>query len=341
MGRPPLVLPEEVRRLSEQMAAAARGEAFVLQMGDRAARSAGDVETNVVAGVRTLLQAALVLTYGAQVPVIKICRLPVRHGEALDAHSVTALNMVRAMTDTAGVADVRQVHRWNQEFVRTTEAGARYAALARRIDRVMRFMAAWPVDDTPLRTTRIFAGHEVLPRDHERPSPCPEQAPDPVPSDLSTHFLWLGERSWEKEGPHITFAESTDNPVGLEIGPGTLPEEAVEYVRRLDPHFRPGRVTLMSAMGSDRVREVLPPIVEKVNASGHQVVWQCDPVRANSLDSLGGPNNPSLFQLSDEVRGFFEVHRSLGSSPGGIRLERIDGNVAIELAFHIAESLRG
>ncbi|MFJ2375870.1 3-deoxy-7-phosphoheptulonate synthase [Streptomyces sp. NPDC087769] len=340
-GRPPLVLPDEVRRLAEQMAAAARGEAFVLQMGDLVAESAGDVETNVVAGVRTLLQAALVLTYGIQVPVIKICRLPVRHDEALDAHSVTALNMVRAMTGAAGVADVRQVHRWNQEFVRTTEAGARYAALARRIDQVMRFMAAWPVDDTPLRTTRIFAGHEVLPRDHERPSPCPEKAAGPVPWDLSTHFLWLGERSREKDEPHIEFVESLANPVGLEIGPGTLPEEAVEYVRRLDPHFRPGRVTLMSAMGSDRVRDVLPPIVEKVTASGHQVVWQCDPVRENSLESSDGCKNSSLFQLFDEVRGFFEVHRGIGTHPGGIRLELADGNVAIELAFLIAELLRG
>lgn len=329
-GRPPLVLAAEVRRLSEQMAAAARGEAFVLQTGDRDAESAGDVEMSVVAGVRTLLQAALVLTYGTQVPVVKICRLPARHDEALDAHSVTALNMVRAMTRAARIADVRQVHRWNQEFVRTTEVGARYAALARRIDRVMRFMAAWPVDDTPLRTTRIFAGHEVLPRDHELPPPCSEEAAGPVSWDLSAHFLWLGERSREREEPHIAFVESVANPVGLEVGPGTLPEEAVECVRRMDPHFIPGRVTLMTAMGSDRVRDVLPPIVEKVTASGHQVVWQCDPVRENPLS-----------QVFDEVHGFFEVHRNLGTYPGGIRLECADGNAAMELAFLVAESLRG
>ncbi|MER5612401.1 3-deoxy-7-phosphoheptulonate synthase [Streptomyces sp. NPDC002215] len=340
-GRPPLVLPDEIRRLSEQMAAAARGEAFVLQMGDRVAESAADVEPNVVAGVRRLLQAALVLTYGIQVPVTKICRLPVRDDEALGAHSVTALNMVRAMTRAAGVADVRQVHRWNQEFVRTTEAGARYAALARRIDRVLRFMSAWPVDDTPLRTTRIFAGREALPRDHERPPPCPEKAANPVSRDLSAHFLWLGERIREKEEPHFSFVESLANPVGLEIGPGTLPEEAVEYVRRLDPHFRPGRVTLMSAMGSERVRDVLPPIIEKVTASGHQVVWQCDPVRENSLEHSDGRKESSLLQLFDEVRGFFEVHRSLNTYPGGIRIELADGNVAVELAFLIAESLRG
>ncbi|WP_369172984.1 3-deoxy-7-phosphoheptulonate synthase [Streptomyces sp. R28] len=334
-----LVLPGEIRRLCEQMAAAARGEAFVLQAGDCAAEAAGDTGPRVVTGVRTLLQAALVLTYGTQVPVTKICRLPAHLDDApapcglprTHAGSATMLNTVRAMTREASVADVRQVHQWNQQFVRTTAVGARYAELARRIDRVMRFMAAWDFDDTRLRTTAIFAGRQLPLHDYECPQLCREKDDDGVPWDLSSHFLWLGEGTRNMNGPHIAIAESVANPLGLEIGPDTLPEEAVECVRRLDPHFQPGRVTLMSGMGSGRVRDVLPPIVEKVTASGHQVVWQCDPMRENS----------PLFHVAAEVRGFFEVHRRLGTYPGGIRLDLTDENAAMELAFLIAETLRG
>ena len=331
------------------MAAVARGQAFVLQSGDSVAESTADTGARVVTGIRTLLQAALVLTYGTQVPVTKICWLPAHLDDTADparpgpgaaaapcglprthVRSATMLNTVRAMTREAGDTDVRQVHQWNQQFVRTTEVGARYAEIARRIDRVMRFMSAWDLDDTRLPTTLVFAGRQLPLYDYEWLQLSHEKDDDGVFWDLSSHFLHLGEGSRSMHGPHIAVAGSVSNPLGLEIGPETLPEEAVECVRRLDPHFQPGRVTLMSSMGSERVREVLPPIVEKVTASGHEVVWQCDPMRENS----------PLSHVVDEVRGFFEVHRRLGTYPGGLRLDLTDEDAAMELAFLVTETLR-
>jgi 3-deoxy-7-phosphoheptulonate synthase len=141
------------------------------------------------------------------------------------------------------------------------------------------------------------------------------------PYDLSAHFLWIGERTRQLDGAHLAFAELLANPIGVKIGPTTTPEQAVEYVERLDPHDEPGRLTLISRMGSTEVRRVLPPIVEKVSASGHAVVWQCDPMHGNTVQSRGGYKTRHFDRVLDEIRGFVEVHRALGTHPGGLHVE--------------------
>jgi 3-deoxy-7-phosphoheptulonate synthase len=139
--------------------------------------------------------------------------------------------------------------------------------------------------------------------------------------DLSAHFLWVGERTRQVDGAHVAFAELLANPIGVKIGPNTTPEAAVEYVERLDPDYSPGRLTLISRMGSGKVREVLPPIVEKVTASGHPVIWQCDPMHGNTYESSTGYKTRNFDHIVDEVHGFFQVHRALGTHPGGIHIE--------------------
>src|SRR2546423_10833690 len=138
---------------------------------------------------------------------------------------------------------------------------------------------------------------------------------------LSGHFLWVGERTRQLDGAHIAFAELLANPIALKIGPTTTPEQAVEYVERLDPGKVPGRLTLTSRMGNHKVRDVLPAIVEKVTASGHPVIWQCDPMHGNTVESTSGYKTRHFDRIVDEVPGFFEVHAVLGSHPGGIHVE--------------------
>jgi 3-deoxy-7-phosphoheptulonate synthase len=264
------------------------------------------------------------------------------------------------------------VHDWNKDFVRTSPAGERYEALAGEIDRGLRFMSACGVQDTSLHTVEIFASHEALLLDYER-ALLRLDAPGPEGKlyDLSSHFLWIGERTRQLDGAHIAFAELLANPIGLKIGPGTTPEQAVEYVERLDPQRVPGRLTLISRMGNGRVRDVLPPIVEKVTASGHQVIWQCDPMHGNTHESSTGYKTRHFDRIVDEVQGFFEVHRRLGTHPGGIHVEltgedvteclggaqdisdtdlagryetacdpRLNTQQSLELAFLVAEMLR-
>ena len=405
---PPITVPAEVDLLQEQLAAVARGEAFLLQGGDCAETFVDNTEPHLRANIRTLLQMAVVLTYGSSMPVVKVGRVAGQYAKprsaALDAlglasyrgdminslvatpearvhdpsrlirayaNAAAAMNLVRALT-LAGMADLHKVHDWNKDFVLRSPAGARYEALAGEIDRGLRFMSACGVNDSSLHSTEIYASHEALVLDYERAMLRLDTTTElPKLYDLSAHFLWVGERTRAPGGAHIAFAELLANPIGLKLGPSTTPDQAVEYVERLDPHGIPGRLTLISRMGAQRVRDVLPQIVAKVTASGHQVIWQCDPMHGNTIESSTGYKTRHFDWVVDEVQGFFEVHHALGTYPGGIHVEltgedvteclggaqdisdadlsgryetacdpRLNTQQALELAFLVAEMLR-
>ena len=368
---PPVTVPSEIERLKTQLADVALGRAFLLQGGDCAETFADNTEPHIRANIRTLLQMAVVLTYGASMPVVKVARIAGQYakprssdvdalglksyrgdmvnGFAPDtavrdhdpsrlvrayANASAAMNLVRALT-SSGMASLHQVHDWNREFVRTSPAGARYEALAGEIDRGLRFMSACRVDDRNLDTAEIYASHEALVLDYERAMlrmdtgdlADPDLSATPKLYDLSAHYVWIGERTRQLDGAHVAFAEVIANPIGIKIGPTTSPELAVEYVERLDPNNEPGRLTLVSRMGNHQVRDVLPPIIEKVQASGHRVIWQCDPMHGNTHESSTGYKTRHFDRIVDEVQGFFEVHRALGTHPGGIHVEITGENV--------------
>ena len=366
---PPVTVPSEIEKLKSQLADVARGNAFLLQGGDCAETFADNTEPHIRANIRTLLQMAVVLTYGASMPVVKVARIAGQYakprssdtdalglksyrgdmvnGFAPDAavrehdpsrlvrayaNASAAMNLVRALT-SSGMASLHQVHDWNREFVRTSPAGARYEALAGEIDRGLRFMSACRVDDRNLDTAEIYASHEALVLDYERAmlrmdlDEAPAAGASPKLYDLSAHYVWIGERTRQLDGAHVAFAEVIANPIGIKIGPTTSPELAVEYVERLDANNEPGRLTLVSRMGNNKVRDVLPPIIEKVQASGHQVIWQCDPMHGNTHESSTGYKTRHFDRIVDEVQGFFEVHRALGTHPGGMHVEITGENV--------------
>ncbi|MCK0173377.1 MULTISPECIES: class II 3-deoxy-7-phosphoheptulonate synthase [Mycobacteriaceae] len=365
---PPITVASEIERLKSLLADVARGEAFLLQGGDCAETFADNTEPHIRANIRTLLQMAVVLTYGASMPVVKVARIAGQYakprsadidalglrsyrgdminGFAPDAalrehdpsrlvrayaNASAAMNLVRALT-SGGLASLDLVHDWNREFVRTSPAGARYEALAGEIDRGLRFMNACGVNDPNLKTAEIFASHEALVLDYERAmlrlsNDFPVEQPEPRLYDLSAHYVWIGERTRQLDGAHIAFVETIANPIGVKLGPTTTPETAVEYVERLDPHNEPGRLTLVTRMGNHKVRDLLPPIIEKVQAAGHQVIWQCDPMHGNTHESSTGYKTRHFDRIVDEVQGFFEVHRALGTHPGGIHVEITGENV--------------
>ena len=268
---PPVTLPPEVDRLGERLASVARGEAFLLQGGDCAETFVDNTEPHIRATIRTLLQMAIVLTYGASLPVVKIGRiagqyakprssptdalgLPSYRGDIVNslvatpaarvpdpsrmvrayANASAAMNLVRALTAT-GMADLTMVHDWNKDFVRTSPAGERFEHIASEIERALRFMDACGVDDHNLHSVEFYASHEALLIDYERALLGSTPQAEPRLYDLSAHFLWIGERTRQLDGAHIAFAELLSNPIGLKIGPTTTPELAVEYVERLDP----------------------------------------------------------------------------------------------------------
>ncbi|MGX1810445.1 class II 3-deoxy-7-phosphoheptulonate synthase [Nocardia sp. NPDC055321] len=363
---PPICVPAEVEELKLRLAEVARGEAFLMQGGDCAETFADNTEPHIRGNIRTLLQMAVVLTYGASLPVVKVARIAGQYAKprssntdslglisyrgdmvnslvadpALREHDPSrlvrayanasaAMNLVRAMT-SAGMADLHQVHNWNREFVAQSPAGARYEAMGIEIDRALAFMKACRVNDPNLSTARLYASHEALVLDYERAMLRLSEHPvtgEPLLYDLSAHFLWIGERTRALNGAHIAFAELLANPIGLKIGPTTTPEQAVEYVERLDPNNEPGRLTLVARMGNGKVRDVLPAIIEKVQATGHQVIWQCDPMHGNTHETSNGYKTRHFDRIVDEVQGFFEVHHALGTHPGGLHIELTGENV--------------
>ncbi|MEO7132198.1 MAG: 3-deoxy-7-phosphoheptulonate synthase class II [Dermatophilaceae bacterium] len=363
---PPLVFAGECDILSERMAAAAVGEAFVLQGGDCAETFAAATADNIRDRVKTILQMAAVLTYGASVPVIKVGRmagqyakprsssvetregvtLPAFRGDmvnAFDFHegartpdpqrlvrayhaSSATLNLVRAFT-TGGFADLRYVHEWNRGFM-ANGAHSRYDRIAKDIDKAMRFMAACGADFDAMRTVEFYAAHEALLLDYERPLTRIDSRTGKL-YDTSGHFVWVGERTREEHGAHIDFISRISNPVGIKIGPKADIDEVLRIIDKVDPDRTPGRLTFITRMGASTIQEALPAIVDKVTASGAVVTWICDPMHGNTFEASTGFKTRDFEDIVEEVRGFFEVHRSLGTVPGGIHVE-LTGNDVTE-----------
>jgi 3-deoxy-7-phosphoheptulonate synthase len=356
---PPLVFAGECDQLRERLAAVSRGEAFLLQGGDCAETFDEVTANNVRNKLKTLLQMAVVLTYAASVPIVKVGRiagqyakprsrptetrgqitLPAYRGDMVNGFAFTevdrtadparmvgaynaaaaTLNLTRAFIG-GGYADLREVHAWNTDFVRTSPAGQRYERMAGEIEKALSFMRAIGADPEQVHTVELFASHEALLLDYERALARVDSRTG-LPYAVSGHLLWVGERTRDLGGAHVEFAARICNPIAVKLGPTTSPEDVLALAERLDPNREPGRLTFISRMGADRVRGALPPLVEKATANGLTVSWICDPMHGNTYEAPSGHKTRRFDDVIDEVRGFFEVHRSLGTVPGGIHVE--------------------
>ncbi|MBB5632059.1 3-deoxy-7-phosphoheptulonate synthase [Cryobacterium mesophilum] len=355
---PPLVFAGEVDILRTRLASAARGEAFLLQGGDCAETFAAATADQIRDRVKTILQMAVVLTYGASMPVIKMGRmagqfakprssetetrgdvtLPAYRGDVVNGYDFTpesrtadparlvrgyhtaasTLNLIRAFTQ-GGFADLRQVHSWNQGFARNP-ANVRYEHMAREIDRAIKFMMACGADFEALKRTEFYTSHEALLMDYERPLTRIDSRTG-TPYDTSAHFVWVGERTRQPDGAHIDFLSRVRNPLGVKLGPSATPAQVLELIERLDPDREPGRLTFITRMGASLIRDTLPPLLEAVSASGATPLWVSDPMHGNGLTTPTGYKTRRFDDVVDEVKGFFEAHRAVGTHPGGIHIE--------------------
>ena len=409
---PPLVFAGEARRLTAALGQASAGQAFLLQAGDCAESFSEFSADDIRDKLKVILQMAVVLTYGAGVPVVKVGRIAGQFAkprssptETVDGvelisfrghmvnddipeaaaripdprrliaayhQSVSTLNLLRAFTK-GGFADLSQAHLWNQQFVADSDEGQRYEQIAGEIDRALRFMAASGIDLTAeevLHQVDFYTSHEALILGYEEALTRSDSLTGDW-YDCSAHMLWVGERTRQIDGAHLEFLSGIHNPIGCKLGPTATPDEVVALCERLDPHRTPGRLTLITRMGSNRVAELLPPLLEAVRDSGHPVVWTCDPMHANTFTSDGGHKTRRFDDIIGELRGFFQAHRQVGTWPGGLHVEltgddvtecigglddiaedrlheryttacdpRLNARQAIDLAFRVAELLR-
>jgi 3-deoxy-7-phosphoheptulonate synthase len=369
IGRyPPLVFAGEARRLRAQLALAAEGRAFVLQGGD-CAESFADFTANVIRDTfRVLLQMAVVLTFGASLPVVKIGRmagqfakprssdtetlgdvtLPSYRGDIINGpeftpasripdparmefgyfQSASTLNLLRAFA-SGGYADLREVHRWNLDFAQRSPLATRYGDLAQRIDETLAFMAACGMTGTTtrdMRETDFYISHEALLLPYE-------QALARIDSTTgewygcSAHFLWIGDRTRQPDGAHVEFLRGLKNPIGMKVGPTQDPDELLRILDTLNPENEPGRVTLISRQGAQKIGANLPVLLRAVARSGHKVVWLCDPMHGNTITTGAKIKTRNFDSILSEVRSFFDCHAAEGTWAGGVHVEMTGQNV--------------
>ncbi|WP_424185430.1 3-deoxy-7-phosphoheptulonate synthase [Actinokineospora sp. G85] len=352
-GAEPVVAQRETDRLLDRLASVARGEAFLLQGGDCAETFAESTERHLRANLGALRRMADLFGSAVGLPVVTIARMAGQYAKPRSS-PVDALGLPvyrgdivnsPEPTPAARTPDPTRMLRAHAHAVRAmalVRAGDQAESPVPRANLVGAGIGPGP-HASPVAETRpadeVYVSHELLLLDYERSVLWADtRGPHPRVASGLGHFLWVGERTRGLDGAHIAFAELLSNPVGLKIGPTTTPEQAVEYARRLDPDGTPGRLTLIARMGHDRVREVLPPIVEAVTASGHQVVWQCDPMHGNTRIAHNGFKTRDLAHVVDEVTGFVEVHRRLGTHPGGVHVEVTGEDVTECVGGSVAEA---
>ena len=355
---PPLIFAGEVDILRERLARAARGDAFLLQGGDCAETFAGATAEQIRNRLKTLLQMAVVLTYGASMPIVKMGRmagqfakprssdtetrgdvtLPAYRGDIVNGYpftpesreadprrliqgyhtSASTLNLIRAFTQ-GGFADLREVHSWNRGFA-TNPANQRYASLASEIDRAVKFMEAAGADFDELKRVEFYTSHEGLLMDYERPMTRIDSR-NGTPVNTSAHFLWIGERTRGLDDAHVDYFSRIRNPLGVKLGPSTTADDMERLIDKLDPNREPGRLTFITRMGAGKVRDALPPLLEAIRGFDATPLWVTDPMHGNGLTTPTGYKTRRFDDVVDEVRGFFESHRAAGTHPGGIHIE--------------------
>ena len=358
---PPLVFAGEARRLREELAACSRGEAFLLQGGDCAESFAAFQADPIRDTFKVMLQMAMVLTYGAKVPVVKVGRmagqfakprsaptetvdgveLPSYRGDIindldftpearipnpekmLQAYTQAAgtLNLLRAFSK-GGYADVHQVHGWTLGFTGAPEA-EKYRAMAARISDTLDFMEAAGLTSAN--------NHELQSVDfytsHEALLLEYEEALTRIDSTSgkwlagSGHMIWIGDRTRQPDGAHVEFCSGVQNPIGLKCGPTMTTGHLKALMAKLNPQNEAGRLTLIARFGAGSVGEHLPRLIKAVQEEGANVTWTCDAMHGNTIKSSSGYKTRPFESVLREVKEFFGVHNAEGTVPGGVHFE--------------------
>ncbi|PRQ18414.1 putative 3-deoxy-7-phosphoheptulonate synthase [Rosa chinensis] len=364
---PPIVFAGEARRLETLLGKAAQGEAFLLQGGDCAESFKEFNANNIRDTFRVFLQMAITLIYGAQMPVIKVGRMAGQfakprsddfetrdgvklpsyrgdniNGDAFDEksripdpqrllraylQSVGTLNLLRAFA-TGGYAAMQRVSDWNLDFVEHSEQANRYMELAQRVDEAIGFLSAAGVtgDNPIMNTIEFWISHECLHLPYEQ-ALTREDSTTGRYYDCSAHMLWVGERTRQLDGAHVEFLRGVSNPLGIKVSDKMDPNELVKLCEILNPHNRPGRLTIITRMGADNMRIKLPHLIRAVRQAGLIVTWVSDPMHGNTIKAPCGLKTRPFDAIRAELRAFFDVHDQEGSYPGGVHLEMTGQNV--------------
>lgn len=411
-GLPTLVSPSESRSLKRELALAAQGKAFLLQGGDCAESFLEFSEANLRNYFRVILQMTVALMYGAGVPVVKVGRiagqfskprsddlekqngksLPSYRGDMVNAmefteearvpdperllkvyyQSASTLNFLRSLAK-GGYASLRQISRWNMDFVANSMQGKRFHLLINHINEALSFMEACGLhldDMEQLSEASFYTSHEALLLGYEAALTNVDEN-DGKPYVGSAHMLWIGDRTRSPDEAHVEFLRGVANPIGMKVGPSISKDALLKLCDILNPDNEPGRLTLISRMGAEKIDNFLPPLVRAIRDEGKAVVWSCDPMHGNTIKSPSGIKTRKFTDILSEVRTFFAIHKAEGTHGSGVHFEmtgqdvteclggaqaiseihladryhthcdpRLNASQSLELAFLIAEELK-
>ena len=356
----PLVFAGECENLKISLAKISMGQGFLLMGGD-CSESFKDFKVDKVRDTyRLILQMGLIFTFASGLPVTKIGRMAgqfakprseefekdgrltyrgdiindvnnrtVDANRMIDAYhqSSQTLNILRAFSN-GGYADINRVHEWNLDFVEKTTEGSLYRKLANDVSQSLKFIKGLGINirDDKFTTTNIYTGHECLLLNYEEPLTRYDSITN-KPYDCSAHLLWLGERTRQFDGAHIEFMRGINNPIGIKLSGSITPEELIKLLDIFNPDNTPGKIVLITRMGASVLKEKLPPLIKIVQQKLYNVVWCCDPMHANTIKTSEGIKTRPFELIKKEVISFFEIHKEMGSYPGGLHLELTNEDV--------------
>ncbi len=363
---PPLVTSWEVEALKRQIAAAAAGDAFLLQGGDCAESFDACSADEITSKLKILLQMSLVLVYGTRRRVIRVGRfagqyakprsaeveevggqlLPVYRGDLINGPGATpaerradperllrayersglTINFIRALVE-GGFADLHHPEYWDLDWVDHSPLGAEYRRMVAAIGESLRFMETLAGQPVS-ETSRVdfYTSHEGLHLHYEQAQTRRVPHRDGW-YDLATHFPWIGLRTADPDGAHVEFFRGVANPVAVKIGPGTTPDRLRRLLDKLHPANEPGRLTLIHRFGAGQIADALPPLLEAVRADGRTVLWCCDPMHGNTARTEDGRKTRRFDDILAELERAFDVHAAAGTRLGGVHVELTGENV--------------
>lgn len=364
--RPPLVTPWEIRRLENQLAEAAAGKRFLLQGGD-CAELFDECQPDIIANrLKVLLQMSLVLIYGLRMPVVRVGRfagqyakprstdletrgtmkLPSYRGDIVNGteftrdsrepdpdrmirayyHAAATLNHVRALGE-GGFADLHHPENWNLGFVNQDALREEYQGVVNAILESIRFMeAVSPGPRTEMERVTFYTSHEALLLPYEE-ALTRTDVQSGRPYNVSTHFPWIGMRTAGLDSAHVEYLRGTANPVAVKIGPSIPLSDLKSLVRILNPDARPGRLTLITRLGTNEIEDALPGILDAVATTGIPVLWTCDPMHGNTETLESGVKTRRFETMLSELEAAFDIHEAAGTVLGGVHLELTGENV--------------
>lgn len=357
---PVLVFGGEARRLTRELGEVAEGRAFLLQGGD-CAESFEEFSSDLIRDTfKVMLQMAVVLTFGAKKPIVKIGRvagqfakprsantetidgveLPSYRGDIINGFEFTpearipdpdrmlqaytqaaaSLNLLRAFSQ-GGLADIKRVHQWTLESTMGGDGYEEYHELANRISESLEFIeAAGAGDAESMKRVNFYTSHEALLLEYEE-ALCRVDSTNDLPVAGSGHMLWIGDRTRQLDGAHVEFCRGVQNPIGMKCGPTIEPDDLIRLIDRINPDNIPGRMTLIARFGQGKVGDHLPALIRAVEREGKKVVWSCDPMHGNTIKSNSGYKTRPFERIMGEVSEFFAVHQAEGTYAGGVHFE--------------------